>query len=272
MAALSISRAWEETKARIAVDGKHLCLVAAALVALPQALLGVLAPPQQLSGVSPPAWVDLAVLVAACIGFIGQIAIVRLALGPGSVGEAIGRGAKRLLPVLGTLFIIGFAIGVVAIIAVLLVVPADKIASVGSGGDSSAVATAAMIILIVAMLVGARFLMLTPVAAAEAGGSIHILKRSWALGKGHYLRFLGLTALLIVAVLLISMAALFGIGTVILLIFEISPLSVGALLYALAIAACQSLFAIILCVMLARLYLQLAGREPAGAGVPRSGT
>jgi hypothetical protein len=272
MAALSISRAWEETKARIALDGKLLALVAAALIALPQALLGVLVPPQQLSGVAPPAWVDLAVLVAACIGLVGQIAIVRLALGPGSVGEAIGTGAKRFLPVIGTLFIIGLAIGVVAIVAVLLVVPADKIASVGSGGDSSAVATAAMIILIVGMLVGARFLLLTPVAAAEPGGSIHILKRTWSLGKGHYLRFLGLTALLIVAVLLISMAALFGIGTVILLMFEITPLSIGALLYALAIAACQSVFAIILCVLLARLYLQLAGRDASAAGVPRSGT
>src|SRR5256885_16412079 len=63
MRALSLSEAWDETKAIITRDGRLFGSVALALVALPAVLQGIVAP----RGVdrSSPWWIDLLMLVAS---------------------------------------------------------------------------------------------------------------------------------------------------------------------------------------------------------------
>lgn len=273
MAALSISNAWEETKSRIAVDGKLMITVAAATVLLPQAIVTLMSPPEMLSGQSPPGWLNLAVFAAAIMGLVGQLAIIRLALGPAtSVGEAVSHGARRFLPALAALLLLAIAIGLLAIPLVILFAGFGGLEAAAAGAPSPMVGIAALIIVVLGVLLGARFMMVMPVSAAEAGGPIHILRRSWSLASGHYFKLVAFVILILIAVLAISLAVQLGGGSVIALIFDVSPFSAGALLYGLLFGAAQAAYAVAFSVMLARIYLQLSGGEPASVSVPKSGT
>src|SRR5947199_4811425 len=109
---LSLSQAWDETKAIIARDGRLFVSVALALVALPAAITGLLSP-KGVGSVSTSWWIDLVVVVASLIALAGQLALIRLALGPSiTVGGAIGHGIRRM-PI--------YLLAVVLILAVLFV-------------------------------------------------------------------------------------------------------------------------------------------------------
>lgn len=273
MAGLSISQAWEETKARIGEDGKLLMTVAAATVLLPQALVAVVGPPELLSGVRPAGWFNLLVFLAAFISLIGQLAIIRLAIGPAtSVGEGIAHGARRFLPAFAALLMLGVLMFLITIPIILLMIGVGGIEAAASGAASGAVSLAALIIVILGILIGARFLMIMPVAAAEPGGPIHILKRSWALVKGHYLKLVAFVVLLVIAVLILTLAVQLGAGAIIGILFDIRPFSAGALLYGLIFGGLQAFYAVVISVLLARMYLQLTGPEVETVSVPSSGT
>ncbi|MFL6842219.1 MAG: hypothetical protein ACJ8D2_07225, partial [Sphingomicrobium sp.] len=94
MAQLSVSKAWDETRGIFVRDGSLLTAVALALLVLPQIIVGLVTVPG--AGAATPAG-RLVWLVAALVGVVGQIAIVRLALGHTTVGDAIGHGARRFL-------------------------------------------------------------------------------------------------------------------------------------------------------------------------------
>ncbi len=255
------------------MDGKLMITVAAALILLPQAIVTLMAPPEMLSGESPPGWLNLAVFAAAMVGLVGQLAIIRLALGPAtSVGEAVSHGARRFLPALVALLLLALAIAVLAIPLVMLFAGSEGLEAAASGAPSPMVATAALILVVLGVLLGARLLMVMPVAAAEEGGPIHVLRRSWSLAGGHYFKLVAFVLLILVAVLAISLAVQLGGGSVIALIFDVRPFSPGALLYGLLFGAAQAVYGVGISVLLARIYLQLSGGETAGVSVPKSGT
>lgn len=272
MAGLSISQAWEETKARITADGKLLMAVAAATVLLPQAIVSVIGPPELLSGVRPPGAFNLLVFAAALIGVIGQLAIIRLAIGPAtSVGEAIAHGARRFVWAILALLLLVVLMFLITIPIVLLLVGVGDLEAVAAGTPSGAVTLAALVIVVLGILIGARFLMIMPVASAEPGGPIHILKRSWSLVSGHFLKLIAFVVLLVIVVVVLTLAVQFGAGAIISILFDIRPFSAGALLYGLLFGGLQAFYAIVISVLLARIYLQLSG--PADTvSVPSSGT
>jgi len=274
MASLSVSRAWDETKGLIAADGKLFTIVAAALLLLPQAVVAAVAPPQELSGVAPDRWLTLLALIAYILGIIGQIAIIRLSQVHGtSVGEAISHGVRRVLPVIGAMIILGIAIFIVAVPLMLLIGGAGALEAAEAGAAPPALVTAVLLIVVLAVLIGPKFLMMMPVATAEPGWSIHILKRSWLLSNGHYFRLLGFTLLIVVAAIVIVLAVQVVVGTILLAAFDqLEPLSLGALLYALLFGAVQAGFAVVLSIMVARIYVQLSGHDTAHASVPSSGS
>ena len=92
MRGLSISRAWEETRAILARDGRLIAAVALALIALPTAVTGLIDP----NGIGDSAGrmgLDVIVVVASLLALAGQLALIRLALGPSvTVGAAIVHG------------------------------------------------------------------------------------------------------------------------------------------------------------------------------------
>ncbi|HET9458799.1 MAG TPA: hypothetical protein VFO51_02305 [Sphingomicrobium sp.] len=274
MAGLSISKAWDETKARLGSDGRLMAIVGAALLLLPQALVSTLTPPEQLSGVAPSGALMLLALVAALVGMVGQIAIIRLALVEStSVGEAIAHGARRFLPAFLAAVLLIIAACIVLIPILLLFGATAALTEGDPSRMSGTVLIAAVLIIALAVLVAPRFLMMMPVATAEQGGPVHILKRSWSLGAGHYFRLLGFMLLVLVAAMVIVFATEFVIGAALKLLFgDLEPMSLGALLYGLLFGAIQAAFGVVMSVMLARIYVQVSGQGALDVSVPKSGT
>ena len=95
MRALSISAAWEETRAILARDGRLYISVALALIALPSAI-NVLVNPGGLDSSAAPVLNDVIAFLATIITLAGQLALIRLAIGPSTtVGAAIVHGLRR---------------------------------------------------------------------------------------------------------------------------------------------------------------------------------
>lgn len=270
---LSISNAWDETKARIAADGRLFVTVALAMVALPAAI-GQFAVPG--SGVTraPQSAGEIILMIAIwVIGVIGQLALIRLAIGPSvSVGEAIGHGARRALAYIGAMILI---------IAGALLLSVPFIAALAAAGVSFAPGAAAppwayiAILLLMALLVylAVRLMMTSPVASAERAGPIAILKRSWELTRGNALRLLGFLLLFVIGVIILVAAVSVVTSLVITLIFgPVEPLTASALIIALVEAIASALVTAIFVVMLARIYVQLTGNSEAETSVPSSGT
>jgi hypothetical protein len=271
----SISTAWDETRGVFARDGKLISSVALALILLPQTVSGLIAPPASLSGANPPGWMPLVALAVALLGLIGQIAIARLALGPStSVGEAISHGARRVLPAFAALLLFGMTLALVLLPLMFLIAGGTELRSLMASDPSPRAVQALMVAVVVGFLVAPRFQLVVPTSAAERGGPIRLLQRSWALTNGSYFKLLGFLLLLfILAIVLVLFVGQMMAGILAKALFgTVTPLSVGALIAALVTAIAATAFSVMVSVMLARIYLQLAGRGEAETGVPRSGT
>ena len=268
MRALSLSRAWDETKAIISRDGRLFVSVALALVVLPQTILLVVGVPVG----SQATLISEAVYVAAVlIGFAAQIALNRLAIGPSTtVGASIGRGFARLLPLVGAL-----ALLVIALLAVLLVIAfalarAGRVAPPGAGQTPPPSIIVLMLLLV--LLSFAVFQLSIPVAAVESGGPIRLFVRSWQLARGEYPRLLAFVVTVFVGIVVVALAGRSIFGSLVILLFgEPNPGTLSALVLGIIGGTIQACFTIASAVMLARIYVQLAGRGGAEASVPTTG-
>ncbi len=265
MAKLSLSRAWDETREVIARDGKLIAAVALAMFFLPGVLVGVMEP-----AASPfPTTVTGAVIaiIVAVVALIGQLAIIRMALGARmTVGDAIGHGARRVPAYLvagliwaGPLIVAGYLIG-----AEVWQSPQDA-----SGGQL----TAALVIMLALLIIGVRMMMTSSVASAEAAGPLEIVRRSWQLTSGHWWKLFGLICIFLLLMLVIMAAVGAVIGILSTLLFDpIEPMTVGALFVAAFTQLVSAILTTGLLVMLARIYAQLSGPAHADVSVPSSGT
>jgi hypothetical protein len=271
---LSISAAWDQAKAIIAHDGGLLMTVALALVALPAAVNSFVNP-TGMSTSATPLWMDGVALISSLIALAGQLALIRLALGPSvTVGSAIGHGFRRMPVYFVAILII--VIGLLLLIlgfAVLLAAAGVQVQRNGTQfvANPASIIVAVMIVAIMCFF-GVRLIMAGPVASAERAGPIAILRRSWALTAGNGWPLFGFLLTFVVGAIIVLVAISSALGAVIgLLTGPIHPMSapalIMALLQALVSAAIQTVFA----VMLARIYLQISGGGEAQVGVPSSG-
>lgn len=272
---LSISLAWEDTKLRLASDGRLLASVAAALIALPLAILGVFTPDSFAFGTATDAWSALLVIVVALVLLLAQLAIVRLAVGPSvSVGDAIVHGGRRL----PFYFLAGVLIG----IALLIIVAAAGVLllSVGVSVNEDQVPSSPAAWLILVALIAVYCVawvrviaMSAAVASAEAVGPIAIIRRSWDITAGHFWQLLGFGLLFFVGASIALMAIGFVSALVVgILLGPLDPLSVSALIVAIINSILNAAIVTVLTVMLARIYVQLSGRGSIDVSVPSSGT
>src|SRR4051794_17141740 len=165
MAKLSISTAWVETKDIIARDSRLFVAVALALFVLPGLVLDV-SVPSAAAGELPPAgpWIAVA-CIAVLVSLVGQLAVIRLAMGPHlTVGEAIRHGLRRLIPYVGA---------VLAWMLPLVVIGGLLLASSATPEEPSIRAALGMVALMVAgIFVAVRLILSSSVASAETGGAI----------------------------------------------------------------------------------------------------
>ena len=265
MARLSLSRAWDEAREVLSRDGKLIGAVALALFYLPGVVAAVARP--EAEGLPKTGGELLMMAVVAIIGIIGQLAVIRLALGTRStVGEAIGHGVRRM-PVYflaSVIWLLPFMLG-------LYFVGGDLLRAPETANLTSALV--ALLILGGLMFVSIRMLMTSSVASAEPAGPLAILQRSWALTSGHWWRLFGFVVLF----LIVAIASLTAIGAVAgiisaLLFGEAQPMTLAALFIALFVELVTTLVTVGFLVMLARIYAQLSGPAHADVSVPSSGT
>jgi len=270
MSRLSLSRAWDESKAIFARDGGLLSAVVLALIVLPEIVAGVVSPPavstQSVGG-------QVLTLVMLFISVIGQLSIVRLALGPSTtVGQAIAHGLRRFPATLGAflLLIVGIGILVIPLLVVLLL--AGIVAAPVEGQVPPPSFAGVIVLLVVATIfLAVKFVLAVPVASAEEAGPLAILKRAWTITNGHYWTLFGVEVLLLIFALVLLLTAQFVGGGIAAAVGEIRPFSPPALVLALFMGVAQGAFTVVSLVMLARIYAQLAGRD-AAVSVPSSGT
>jgi hypothetical protein len=268
MSSLSISAAWDETRPILLREGKLLAAVALALIVLPQTVLAVIGAPvgPQSSGPSM-----IAYFIVILLGCAAQIALNRLAIGPSvTVGSAIGTGFRRLLSVAAVVVLAAIAVVALAVV-LLLILTSARLMSVPSPGQAPPASLLLMLIVMVA-LVFAMFVLVFPLAAVETGNPLRLIARAWALSRHNYLRLLGFVVIIFVGLSLIVVVTVTGLGSVILLALgKPEPGSLSALLLGIISGVVQASFTVVTAVMIARIYVQLAGRGGAHASVPNSG-
>lgn len=262
---ISLSAAWDETKAILARDGRLFVAVALALLVLPGIVLDV-SMPRAAAGEMPPAgpWVAIGI-VAVALSLAGQLALIRLALGTGtSVGDAISHGFKRLLPYVGALLL--WALPLIILCAALY-------AAIGIGTETprGAPAMGFLLIVFVFVFLAIRMLLSSAVASAEAIGPVAIVKRSWALGRGNWWRMFAFALLFLISLLVLLTAAGAVFGSIVSAAAGgLTQWSLGALAVALVSQLLSATASVIFFVMLARLYRQVAGAAGTEAAVPDS--
>jgi uncharacterized membrane protein YfcA len=127
--------------------------------------------------------------------------------------------------------------------------------------------------LVVVVYIGIRMLMSSPVASEEAAGPVRILRRSWELTAGHWWRLFGFMVAFVAGALVAMLAVNIGVTAVVVPLFgRLDPMSLSALIVGLFDSIIGAAVTVVLAVMLARIYVQLAGGEATRASVPRSGT
>ena len=272
MAALSISKAWDETKDITARDGRLIGAVALALVALPAAVSGLVSP-GGISDSAAPIWARVVVVVATMVTVAGQLALIRLAIGPSiTVGEAIVHGLRRtpIYVVVAILITGGLLLLALPFVGILMAagVPLDT----EGLKHSPAAAMLGLVYFAVVAFFAIRMLMASSVASAEAAGPIAIIRRSWELTAGHWWRLFGFILIFVIGALVLLGAAGAAVGVIVgLVLGKPEPLTAGALVIALFLAIVNAVVTALLAVMLARIYVQLSGHRSV-TGAAKSGT
>ena len=262
MAKLSISQAWDETRAILARESKLIAPVALASLVLPAILVNLIVPGQ--SNLAAAVSSLLLVAVVFLVTSLGQLSIIRLAMGPEvTVGDAIRHGARRTVPFAGA-----FCIWFVPF-AVLGSIPYSMI--LANPAQPPLAASIGLIVLsLVGIILAVRLLVLGPVASAEDLWSLAIISRSWRLTGGHWWRLfafvlffmIGAVALFLAVESIVGLIARLTVGE------AVPPLSAAGLVVIIIGRVLIAAIYVVLFVMQTRIYVQLAG----GPGVPRSGT
>ena len=273
MAKLSISKAWDETRALLNRNGKLMTTVAAAMFLLPQVIVGVITGQGTDASETAPA-LGLPVLIAAIIGVIGQLAVAWLAIGSGiSVGESIRHGLRRTLPFIGAALLMLLALVIFFVVAAGLLMAVGVIDGTVTQPRPADVIIILLVMLVPMLFVAVRMLPSVAVATAEPQGPIGILRRSWTLTSGHFGRLLGFILVFVLAALIVAGAVtLISMLVVNVLFGSTEPFSLGALVLSLLVGLLQAALILIYVVMIARIYVQLAGEGEAEASVPTTGS
>src|SRR5205085_6829937 len=214
MSHVSISAAWDETKAILAREGQLYVSVALALIALPTTI-NTLANPGGMTNATP-SWAVLLGLVASLIGVAGQLALIRLALGPSvTVGGAIMHGLRRLPIYIVSVLIILACFILIAVPLLMLAVALGVPVQAKPMTASPTMVVISLLFFAIVLFLAVRFIMSGAVASAEPLGPIAILKRSWILTSGQFWPLLGFVLLYLLAAVVLLMAVVSATGALV---------------------------------------------------------
>ncbi len=254
MRSLSVTTAWNETYPFVAREAGLLAPVAILFLALPMAVLKMIAPDPTAADWTLGPVAGFMLIVIICTTALGTLALSVMALVKGvAVGEALRRASRRIVPLLGSSLVLGIGFFLMIMILSILTL-------IVGGAPTSA--SAALVILLGAPLffaVMARLALMTPVAANEEGGSISIIKRSWHLTRGHWVKMAGFLLLVGLAMMVVGGAVGMIAGLIIQLTLGTStPGSLAHFAVALVSGLSGALIAVYYQVLVSRIYAQLS--------------
>ena len=260
MSTLSIGQAWDETSQFLRKEARLVVPVALAAFAVPTTLAGWANPGGAPSGGSGM----LLALVVLVIVLIGQMTIVALSVGSReSVGTLIGRAAGRVWSPLAAAILILLPVTTVLVLVLAALLGANGMTDPArmtpeALARTPQVAVAVLLMLLVVLIVGVRLFPMTAVAIEEGAGPVALLKRCFALTRGHFLRLMGVLALILIAALVLSGATTTVVGALAtLLAGEARPFSLSALLIALADGLASAAVTAVGAALVGRIYVQL---------------
>lgn len=255
---ISIGTAWIEAAAFLRQERRLLPPVVLGLILLP-VLVSTMITPQVPPGTSPPpgSWM-LVAFAMILVMMVGQMAIVVMIDGwRGNIGEAIGRGLRRL----PTLVLAGLMVIVPLVVLFSVVLAMIGLTSGGAALRLNPVGWLAVLLFgAIALFITVRLLPMIAVVARGSDGPIAAIKRTFAMTKGQFWRLLGFFLLLVIGFLVAAGAVGAVIGSmVVVALGRPEPWSVSLLLIALAGALVQAGFVTVYTAMLARITSQLEG-------------
>jgi len=250
---MPISEAWNDTVAFVGREGALLFPVAFALIALP-AIVFQAAMPAVEPGVQPEAGAWMLLLLPFLIfTIIGTLTLSALALQGGlSVGEAIGHALRRLLPFLGAVALIG-------LIGMAIMVPLSIVSVLLGGSEKGAMLLLMPLTLIIFILVSVRLVFINPVAANEPAGPIAVIRRSWALTRGHFWKLFSFFTLLMLITVVVTLAVN-AVAGILLTVTIGSPLEneVSKLIALIASGVVNTIVSVFTIVVVAKLYARVS--------------
>lgn len=261
MSSLSINKAWDESVAFIRREVRLVFPLALAFFMLPAVLVAWSQPVEP----TESTFGAITTLVLLLLVVIGQIAIIRLAIGwDGSVGGAISRASRRIWPFVGATLLIYIPFMAAALIILMIVVAASGLSDPAQITPERlaampGVAIAILVMLLTLVALAARLLPMSAIAAAENVGPAAMVRRSLTLSKGHFWRLLAVLVLIGVASLIIDRAAQ-GLGGTLatLALGAPAPFNFPALLVALLKGFVGAAASSIGAILTGRIYVQLA--------------
>lgn len=266
MTKLSISRAWDESKAILRRNAGLFATVALALFVVPSVISDVVSPATPAGEIAKPGYWTILTVIALLIGLVGQLAVIRLALSPAqTVGQAIAHAGRRAL--------VYIAASILWLLPFALIGGALASSVVGQTPPNAGAAAALLLLMAVGFYVAVRMLLTSAVASEEGLGPVATLKRSWSMSRGNWLRLFAFLVLLIIAaaIAMTAVAAIVGLA-VRAILGEMEPMSLAMLIVSLASQIVGAAVTVVFMVMLARMYTQLVGQDQPVASVPNTGS
>lgn len=251
---VSISQAWDDTRLFLGRERALITPIVLAFLVVPAVAVGLVepaAPPGEQPAGGP--WV-IAFGVGLFISLIGQLAIMRLALGwEGKIADVLRFAAVRIWAVLGAYLLLAFFITLLSIPVLLLV------GAFGAGTGTKPSAGGVSILLTAFIFALARFVPMSALALEERHNPWELLKRCWSLTSGSYWRLLGFFLLFLLGSVVLGWAVNAVAGSAFTIILGPSePLTVSRLLISLAGGAVQGAVQAIYAVMVARMAAQFS--------------
>lgn len=266
---LDPGKAWNDAVALLSANMQVVLIVAGVFFFLPTAIAGIALPqPEELeamaaSGGEPDPEAMLAVLqgyytsnwywflLLSLVQGVGMMALLALLTDSGrpTVGEALGVGAKSVLPYFTAQLLVALFVSLVIVVLV----------GVGALVNVAAAILLGLVGFVLAVYFFVKMSMIAPVIAIEKVlNPLRALQRSWALTKGNSLRLFGFYALLLLVLVVLTLLAgmLFSI-------FAIMGQQVGLFIEAIGGALISMATSIVMLGVLAAVHMQLSGRMTA---------
>lgn len=262
------NRGWLDTLANVAANREVLFALAGVFLVLPSFAFALFYPqpivpsgivPEQAARIMQAYYLQAmpAVLPVSLLQILGMMAMIILMTDRArpTVGQAIRAGARNVLPFVGAQLLIGMALGFVAI-AVLVIATLS--------GSTFVVGIAYGMVLAMFAYIGVRTLLAAPVIAAEGlRNPVKALARSWALTRTSAGRIAGFIILLILAMTVVAILIMGGVGLILALLAGTSALRIIAALVSSVVVAVMMVY---FGAAVVAIHRQLAG--PAGSPAP----